>query len=136
MVVLDVDQLRAVEAFEQGTSVAILGGAGSGKSFVVSEILARASAQIGQFPKVTACAFTNQAASSLGGLTLHKLLGAPACWEFSKKHLFELVKKRPAIACVLRQIEVLIIDEISMIKRNELDALDYVLRMLSLDDCD
>ena len=75
--VLDKDQKAIYDLFEEGRNVAILGSAGSGKSHVLSAIDNRAKSRFAR-QMVVACALTNQAATNMGGVTIHSLLGVPA----------------------------------------------------------
>lgn len=81
-------QQDAFDAFCNGKRVALLGSAGSGKSFLIKEMLAWAKKN---FPEdsVVSCAFTNSAAEAIGGLTIHTTfntlplgsLQMRACWK-------------------------------------------------------
>ncbi len=133
---LDADQARVLSEFSKGSSVAIIGGAGSGKSFLLKQILSDAHTRFGGFPIVAACALTNQAALSFEGTTIHSLFGAPPHWKFSKEELIRIVRKNSRKQNLLRKIRVLIIDEISLLTAEVLDSIDAVLRDLAPTDMD
>lgn len=128
---LDQSQKSAICGFKEGRSIALIGGAGSGKSFVLHKLLIEAEKQQGGYPHVVACALTNKAANALQGTTIHSLFGAKPSWEFSKEFLWKGIKNRPRILDRLKNIKVLVIDEISLLRSNEIDAIDHVLRELA-----
>lgn len=130
MVSLDLHQSRVMVAYRKGVSVAILGGAGSGKSFLIRQILQEARAKHGNH-LVSACALTNQAASEFGGMTLHSMLGAPPSWPFQKEKLMEIIMRYPEKVEVIRVMQILILEEAFLLTSQMFDALDHVLRHLS-----
>ncbi len=89
---LDFTQLRAFTAFQRGYSVALLGGAGSGKSFLIKRMLEDARRRHGE-DRVIACAWTNQAALNLSGRTIHSLFGVGAGFNFDEQELWRRVRK-------------------------------------------
>ena len=86
------------------------------------------------YPKVTCCAFTNTAAAEVGGLTIHNIFCTRSGREFSKDGLMKLVEENSRRGEELRQIKVLIIDEVSRVKKNEIEAIDFVLRKLAVSE--
>lgn len=126
---LDEFQRKAVQSFKAGKHVAVLGGAGTGKSFVVSKIIAAAKEKYGE-RRVAACAGTNNAAKNIGGVTLHRLFGAKINWEWSGAGLWNQVSSSPDVKRALADMDVLIIDEISTVKSSVLESIDAVLRKL------
>ena len=70
---LDVYQKRALSAFKLKNHLAILGGAGTGKSILLSKIISTVSSMFAKY-EVVACAMTNNAARSIDGITFHKFL--------------------------------------------------------------
>ena len=117
--------------FKSGKSLAILGGAGSGKTYMLNHLLTGAATLAGGTNRVAACAFSNSAASNIGGCTIHSLFGAPASWEWSKAQLWESVRRKPGICRRLMNISILFMDEVFSIKSNEIEAIDFVLRQLT-----
>ena len=94
------------------------GGAGSGKTFVI-KTLAQWVQQILQkhgdafnSPYVIKSAFTGTAASLIEGMTLHSAFG----FDFGNKHYSLSDKTRDAKRNILRNLKLVIIDEISMVK--------------------
>lgn len=128
---LDASQRAVLKAFKRQRSLAILGGAGSGKTFVLKEVIRCARNVTDARRTVAVCALSNAAASSLEGCTLHSIFGAPSGWEWSKKFLWEQISSNQRRSQRLRDIRILVIDEISLIKRNEIEAIDFVLRKLT-----
>ncbi len=131
---LDATQMRAVSAFKTRRSVAIMGAAGSGKSFLLQEIPRYARSSVGEFPFVAACALTNQAASGLGGSTIHSLFGAPPHWKFSKSTLISIVNNNAPKKAALKQVEVIVIDEIALLTAEVFNSIDAVFRDLAKTD--
>ena len=129
---LDIVQSSAMRAFRNGHSMAILGGAGTGKSFLLRHILKEASYSLGPAPYVVACAYSNRAASVLNRMTIHSLFAAPAHWPFQAETLLSFVAKKPSIRQSLLDLRVLVIDEISHMTCGMLDSVDGVLRELAV----
>lgn len=126
---LDKYQLSVLNNFEANNNLAVLGGAGTGKSFILSKIIALARERHGG-EHVAACAVTNNAAHNIGGMTLHRLFKAKINWEWSAEGLWDSLQSRLSSQRRLRDIHVLIIDEISTVKASILNAIDNVLRRL------
>ncbi len=100
----------------------ILGAGGTGKSKVIEKFAANSRAK-GE--EVLICAFTGLAAMNVKGETIHSFFGFPAHSGLSLKtwtHLSPLARQKFQI------IDVLIIDEISMVSADCLDAIDNKLR--------
>ena len=129
---MDSHQKVAIQAFKDRRSLCLLGSAGSGKSFAMQHIVGLANLAYGLYPIVTACAFTNAAAMSLGGNTIHRVFGALPSWNWSKERLWDLVKKNRRKRDELRSIRVLLIDEVSQIQSIQLDSIDFVLRKIPM----
>ncbi len=130
---LDFNQLRAFHAFQRGHCVALLGGAGSGKSFLLRRLLREALKKY-DAECVMACAWTNQCATAIGGRTIHAWFGVQCGFVFSKENLWSRVKEDKAMCDVLRKVKVLFVDEISVLKQNVLDAVDWVMRHVAESD--
>ena len=124
---LDKYQLGAVKSFKSSENVAVLGEAGTGKSFLLARVIALAKERHGH-EHVAACAVTNNAARNIGGTTLHRLFRAKINWEWSADGLWFSLQSRTSFQRSLLDIHTLIIDEISTVKGSILDAIDAVLR--------
>ena len=129
---LDYYQMRALQLVKHRRNVAILGGAGIGKSFVLSKIISAAN-QLLQKKHVVACSVTNNAARNIDGLTLHKLFRAKINWEWSVEGLWDQVKRHSSTRRVLSDAKILIIDEISTVKAttNIANSLCHTIQCLS-----
>ena len=108
------------------------GGAGAGKSTVIHlvskwchTILAKSGDDI-ECPYVIKTAFTGTAASNIEGQTLHTSFG----FNFDNKHYSLSDKKRDEKRLLFKNLKILIIDEISMVKADMLYQLDLKLQEL------
>ena len=126
---LDRYQIKSVDAFRDGKHVAVLGGAGTGKSCVIESIITAARENLGE-RHVAACATTNNAGKNIGGVTLHWLFGAKVNWEWSGAGLWNEMTSNVEIKNPLAELDVLVIDEISTVKSRVLESFDAVLRKL------
>jgi hypothetical protein len=122
------DQALALEIMLAGESVLLTGPAGSGKTYVLSEFIARAKRQ-GKSVAVTAT--TGLAASHLNGSTIHSWSGIGIADELPKGFVANLSKTRHD---VITKTDVLIIDEISMLHDYRLDMVDTAARVVRKSD--
>ena len=99
------------------TPLLVTGRAGTGKSTVLHRIVA------GERRKVAVCAPTGVAALNVGGQTIHSLLRLPVGLIGTSK----LYQDRD-LRKLLQAIDVLIVDEISMVSADLLDGIDRALR--------
>jgi ATP-dependent DNA helicase PIF1 len=97
--------------------VFITGRAGTGKSTLLKHFK-----EVCPF-KVAFLAPTGVAALNIGGMTLHSFFGFPA-----NVTLEQAQKIRPRQRELYKQLEVLVIDEISMVRCDLIDAMDVFLR--------
>ncbi len=113
----------------------VTGKAGTGKTTLLKRLVERAQKNI------VVVAPTGVAAVNAGGVTLHSMFGLPlTCFvpndDFvdpnvaTNRHrlLREYLRLREEKLRVLRQMELLIVDEVSMVRCDTLDAMDLVLR--------
>ena len=125
---LNDEQCRVVESVLSGHSTFFTGPAGSGKSHVLSTLLRANGGGVGgngRPRKIVVTATTGVAACNVGGITIHSFAGigtgagSPA--DMAKKVMAnENTKAR------WREVDVLIIDEISMLGSSFLDKLSFV----------
>ena len=108
------------------------GGAGAGKSTVI-HLLAKWSHHIlsqsgdnEECPYVLKTAFTGTAASNIEGQTLHTSFS----FNFDNKHYSLSDKKRDEKRAVFKNLKLLVIDEVSMVKADMLYQLDLKLQEL------
>jgi len=125
-IILNNDQKKAFEKFKNNHNIFITGPAGTGKSVVIKEIIKYC---IENKINIGVTATTGNAALLIGGRTLHSYLGiglaeksAIELFNHNKYKLSYTIKK-------LRELEVLIIDEISML---DLELFDKISAYLSL----
>jgi len=116
------DQALALEIMLSGEHVLLTGPAGSGKTYVLREFIARAR-DAGKSVAVTAT--TGLAASHLGGTTIHAWSGIGVADELPPRAAEHVSKTR---AAAILKADVLIIDEISMLHDFRLDMVDQMLR--------
>jgi ATP-dependent DNA helicase PIF1 len=126
LVVLNENQQKAFDHFKNNKNVFITGPAGTGKSVVIKEIIKYCIDNNIHFGTT---ATTGNAALLIGGRTIHSYLGiglaeksAKELYNHNRYHLSHTVKK-------LRDLEVLIIDEISML---DLELFNKISEYLSL----
>ena len=117
---LSVEQMHTLHLVQSGAHVFLTGKAGCGKSHVV-RVMVRALQACGTPYAVTAS--TGVAAEALGGCTLHKYVGMLIPHDLSKSKSLAMRFKYK----VLRDLRVLIIDEVSMLDQSSLGyALDIL----------
>lgn len=112
------EQRAVVDAVEAGTGhVFVTGRAGTGKSTLLRHLVEHTDRQL------AVCAPTGVAALHVGGQTIHSLFGLPigVIADHPLRQTEELRR-------LLRTLEVLVIDEVSMVDADLLDAIDRSLR--------
>lgn len=115
---LNADFQYALDAIEkQGKNIFITGRAGTGKSTLLQ--LFRSTTR----KKTVVLAPTGIAALNVGGQTIHSFFGFPP--KFIQRH--EINKRRDRR--IYKNLDILIIDEISMVRADMLDNIDYFLRL-------
>lgn len=107
--ILSKEQKLALDLCQSGENIFLTGGAGSGKSFVIKEFMRKIDPK--QMPIL---ASTGAAAVLLGGRTFHSFFGL-GIMEGGSKATFQRVINDTKTMKRLRQVEGVIIDEISMI---------------------
>ncbi|KAL7519487.1 hypothetical protein ACHAWX_004240 [Stephanocyclus meneghinianus] len=125
---LNTEQCQVVESILSGHSTFFTGPAGSGKSHVLQSLLAANSLGIGNDGrprKIVVTATTGVSACNIGGTTVHSFSGAgpstASSVEMAKRVMGnEYAKQR------WREVEILIIDEISMMAASFLDKLNFI----------
>ena len=128
---LDADQRRACDAVvRDGKNVFVTGSGGNGKSHVTRTILDFFGEHYGDMygQRVAVCAPTGIAATHINGTTIHSAtgIGVPKCNEdFRRMH--QGFRKE----LWTKLVEVLVIDEISMLSGEWFDNLDRTLRELA-----
>jgi hypothetical protein len=99
------------------TPIFLTGKAGTGKSLLLQYFRQKSTKNI------VVCAPTGVAALNIGGQTIHSLFKIPP--ELIKKDSLKVDAKT---AKLLKYVDVVIIDEISMVRPDLMDGIDYILR--------
>lgn len=119
------EQRRAYNMMLEGKSMAMLGVAGSGKSYLIQTFVkaARKSRVVGL------TATTGIASLLIGGMTIFKFLGI-RLGNGTPDDIYNLVMKRKNKREMWQQVHTIIIDEVSMLKPELLDKLEEVARRI------
>lgn len=117
-------QKEALDILKTGKNVFLTGAAGSGKTHVLREYIDHLKG-IGANVGITAS--TGIAATHMGGITIHSWSGIGVKDYLKQEDIFGIAEKQ-YIKRRVRDTEVLIIDEISMLHHFRLDMIDLVLR--------
>ncbi len=118
------NQSKALSILKSGRNVFLTGSAGAGKTYVLNQYI--------QYLKehkvgVAVTASTGIAATHMNGQTIHSWSGIGIRDEVSVKHLSNL-KEKKYFRDKMDAVKVLVIDEISMLHRNQLDLVNRVLK--------
>src|SRR5690606_31801083 len=123
-------------------NVFLTGKAGTGKTTFLKYVREHC------YKKLAVTAPTGVAAMNAGGTTLHSLFWLPfglyiadyeLAWNdddshiYNRQRLFGKVKLTRQRRALLQEIELLIIDEVSMLRADTLDAIDTILRAVRRD---
>jgi nucleoside-triphosphatase THEP1 len=119
---------KVLNHIKKGESIFITGPAGSGKTFLLKEVYDHLKKNN---KRVVLTSTTGTNAMNLGGMTIHKLMGIGT--QSNKnyinymKHtfLFSGIKKR------LAKIDIIIIDEVSMLRADTFELINVVLQEVS-----
>jgi ATP-dependent DNA helicase PIF1 len=125
---LSAEQARVLGLVRAGTSVFFSGGAGTGKTLLLSRIVEALRERFGAADfadRVAVTATTGIAATHLSGTTLNSALGvgAPA-----RQGDFARAMLRPEVRARLRRLQVLVIDECSMLSAEFFESMEAGLR--------
>lgn len=120
---LSKEQQIALELCRSGENIFLTGGAGSGKSYVVREFMKDVDPK--QMPIL---ASTGAAAVLLGGRTFHSFFGL-GIMEGGPDATLQRILKDPKTLKRIRQVEGVIIDEISMIPGDALKVAELASQM-------
>jgi GTPase SAR1 family protein len=95
----------------------ITGKAGTGKSVLLQYLKANSKKQL------VVAAPTGVAALHVGGQTIHSLFGLPIGFVDASK-----LTLKPKVKLVLKHIDAVVIDEVSMVRADMMDGIDHLLR--------
>jgi len=130
---LSAEQQAVVDCASQGCSVFFTGCAGTGKSFLLREIITRLREQCPGDDQVAVCASTGIAAVNIGGITVHSWAGV-GFGEGTMQSLLANVQKSNKKKSNWARARALVIDEISMLDGALLDALEFIARKVRNDE--
>ena len=114
---LNIEQLNALERIQNGGNYFITGKSGAGKTTLIKALA--------ELPNVVFCAPTGSAARLIGGFTVHRMFQIPPYPIVDVKMLPPLGRLKRKL---LKQVQTVVIDEISMLRGDVLRAVDYRLR--------
>ena len=115
---------KIVELIENGENLFITGGAGTGKSYTLQRLRKK-------YPNSIVCAPTGVAALNVDGTTIHRAFGIPVFDNLYKSIEAKLfMKVRKEIRERLQHVNMIFIDEISMVRADILDFIDKRLRFI------
>ena len=117
-------QEKALAILKSGKNCFLTGSAGTGKTYVLNQYISYLKER-----KVTVAvtASTGIAATHMNGMTIHSWSGI-GVKEFITQGNLVSMKSKKYLKTHLEKVKVLIIDEISMLHLNQLNAVDVVLR--------
>jgi ATP-dependent DNA helicase PIF1 len=122
-------QLEALELVKKRENVFLTGSAGTGKSFTINKIV-----EYFEYNKINygLTALTGCAASLINGQTLHSFL----CLGINKElnEIYADIKKYTPKFKLLRNLDVLIIDEISMMNNELFELINEVFKLIKSND--
>jgi len=105
---------------EEGKNIFVTGGAGVGKSFLLRALIASYE-QEGR--KIAKLASTGMAASLIGGQTLHSFFALGICSHTQELERAGKIAIDKKLSKLLKQIDLIIIDEISMVSSGVMDMI-------------
>jgi ATP-dependent DNA helicase PIF1 len=128
--VLTQDQQTILDFVKKGSNVLITGGAGTGKSFLISEITNYFNNQKINYG---VCALTGCAAVLINARTLHSLLGIGLA-KGTPQELVKRIRKMDGKLSYLIGLRALIIDEISMFSDFLFDKIAEIFKIIHSSD--
>lgn len=128
---MNAEQQNAFEHIKNGDNVLLQGSAGTGKSFTLKEVIRWA---LKEGKKIGVTATTGSAAILIRGTTVHSFLGIGLGTK-SPEYLADFIKsKKKFIYNRLRKLQILIIDEISMMDANLFELISEFLSIVRGND--
>lgn len=120
------EQKTALKMLKTGQNIFLTGQAGAGKSYVLNQYMN----YLRQHNiKAAMTASTGIAAAQMGGMTIHAWAGMGIKSSFDSED-YKRIEKRHTLIQRLKDTEVLIVDEISMLHARQVNLLDEILRTI------
>lgn len=117
-------QETALKILQSGQNVFLTGSAGTGKTYLLNKYIAGLRAHD---VALAITASTGIAATHIGGQTIHSWSGL-GIKDVITEHDLEKIAKKKAVRKRLEDVKVLIIDEISMLSRQNLENINTILQ--------
>lgn len=130
MNLLNEEQKYALKCVSEGDNILLTGSAGTGKSYTIKYIIEYLN---NANKKYAITASTGTAAVIIGGQTLHSFLGLGLGTGSVKEILNNILKNKKKYESILN-LEVLIIDEISMIDKELFEKISLILSIIKSND--
>ena len=127
---LNDEQQSVIEEVQNGKNIFLTGLAGSGKSFCVKTIISDAQ-KAGLHIGITG--MTGSAAILIGGVTIHSFMGIGLAKD-TPENLVIKIKKNKVVYQKLKAIDLLIIDEVSMLSNNLLEKINSIFKIIKRSD--
>ena len=118
------NQAQALKILKSGENVFLTGSAGAGKTYVLNQYIDYLKARK---IRVAVTASTGIAATHMNGMTIHSWSGMGIKDRITPADLRSMSKKKYLLKN-LEKAKVLIIDEVSMLHRNQLDIVNTILK--------
>lgn len=125
-------QREAYEKFKQGKNMLILGPGGTGKSKVIKTMEEYITKEK-KDQKIVLCATTGISAYNIGGMTIYSFLGM-GTGEGDIDYLVKKIMRRKPQADRIRNTDILIIDEISMMSSAIFEKIEAICRKIRRKD--
>ena len=116
------NQSHALKILQSGDNVFLTGSAGSGKTFLLNQFIEYLRTNK---TKVGITASTGIAATHINGRTIHSWCGMGIAKKMTGKQIKKLLKRKDLFKRI-KEADVLIIDEISMLEAASLDLVDKI----------